>query len=355
MKAARLYAPGDIRVDEIPEPPPPGPCEVLLAVTAVGICGSDLHYYREGGLGGLVPEAPLILGHEFAARVEAVGPGVALPVGTRVAVEPGRPCGRCESCLEGNPNLCPAIQFCGSAPVDGALRERMLYPENLLFPLPDNMTDAEGAALEPLGIALHALRLVRLQPGQTAAVLGGGPIGLMLAQLCRGAGAVEVIVTEPVPHRREAALKSGATAALDPSDGPVGEAIRAMTGGRGVDVAFEAAGAVETPAEAVQAVRPGGHVVLVGIPADDRVVLSHAVARRKGLTIRFARRMKHTYPRAIALVASGALNLRPLLTHHFPLVAAAEAFRVADAYADGALKVTVRCDDGTTGAAQRLR
>jgi L-iditol 2-dehydrogenase len=341
MKAARLYGPGDIRVEELPEPPPPGPGEVLLAVTAVGICGSDLHYYREGSLGGLVPDEPLILGHEFAGRVEQVGPGVTLPVGTRVAVEPGRSCGQCEACVEGHPNLCPAILFCGSPPVDGALRERMLYPASLLFPLPDALSDAEGAALEPLGVGLHALSLVRLAPGGTAAVLGAGPIGLMLAMLCRAAGAAEVIVTEPVPHRRDAARRLGATAVVDPGAEPVGEAIRRLTGGRGVDVAFEAAGAPDTPAEAAEAVRPGGHVVLVGIPTDDRLALSHAIARRKGLTIRFARRMKHTYHRAMALTSQRIVHLRPLLTHHLPLSDAARAFHLADAYAEGALKVTI--------------
>lgn len=341
MKAARLYGSGDVRVEEIPEPTALGPGEVLLAVTAVGICGSDLHYYREGSLGGLGVETPLILGHEFAGRIEAVGAGVSLPVGTRVAVEPGRSCRRCESCLEGHPNLCPAVSFCGTPPVDGALRERMVYPASLLFALPEAISDAEGAALEPLGIGLHALRLAKLEPGRTAAVLGAGPIGLMLVLLCRAAGAAEIIVSEPVPQRREAAIRLGATVALDPAMGPVGAAIRQKTGGRGVDVAFEAAGAPETPAAAAEAARPGGHVVLVGIPADDRLVLSHAVARRKGLTIRFARRMKHTYPRALALVAGGRVDLRPLLTHCFPLDAAGEAFRTADTYAEGALKVTI--------------
>jgi L-iditol 2-dehydrogenase len=163
----------------------------------------------------------------------------------------------------------------------------------------------------------------------------------MLTMLCRAAGAVVIIVTEPVPHRRQAALRWGATVALHPAEDSIGEATRRLTGGRGVDVAFETAGASTTPAEAAEAVRPGGHVVLVGIPRDDRVVLSHAVARRKGLTIRFARRMKHTYPRAIALLARRRIDLRPLLTHRFPLAAAAEAFRVADRYADDALKVTI--------------
>jgi L-iditol 2-dehydrogenase len=341
MQAARLYGPGDIRVDEVPEPAAPGPGEVLLGVTAVGICGSDLHYYREGGLGGLVPEQPLILGHEFAGRIEAVGPDVTLPVGTRVAVEPGRVCGRCEMCLEGHPNLCPTVLFCGSPPVDGALRERMVYPASLLFPLPDDLSDAEGAALEPLGIGLHAVSLARLEPGRSAAVLGAGPIGLMLVLLCRAAGAVEIIVSEPVLHRREAALRGGATAVLDPAVEPAGAAIRRLTGGRGVDVAFEAAGAPDTAAEAAEAVLPGGHVVLVGIPAEDRLVLSHAVARRKGLTLRFARRMKHTYPRTLALAVSRRVDLRPLLTHHYPLASAGEAFSVADRYRDGALKVTI--------------
>jgi L-iditol 2-dehydrogenase len=341
MKAARLYAPGDIRVEEIDDPPPPGPGEVLLSVTAVGICGSDLHYYREGNIGGLSVEKPLVLGHEFAGQVTAVGTGVSLPVGQRVAVEPGRSCGHCEACREGHPNLCASVLFCGSPPVDGALRERMLYPASLLFPLPDHLSSAEGAALEPLGIGLHALSLARISPGSTVAILGGGAIGLMLALLCQAAGAVQIIVSEPVEHRREAALRLGATAALNPNAGSVSEAVRRITGGRGVDVAFEAAGAAGTPEEAVEAVRAGGHVVLVGIPADDRLVLSHAVARRKGLTVRFARRMKHTYPRAIALLATRRIDLRPLLTHQFPLAEAPEAFHVADTYGDRALKVTI--------------
>jgi L-iditol 2-dehydrogenase len=341
VKVARLHGVRDLRVETLPDPAPPGHGEALLRVTAVGICGSDLHYYREGGLGGADVTAPLILGHEFAARVEAVGPGVDRPLGTRVAVEPGRACGRCELCERGHPNLCPRVQFCGAPPVDGACRERMVYPADLLFALPDGLSDAEGAALEPLGIGLHALSLARFGPGQTAAVLGAGCIGLLLVQLCRAAGAARIFVTEPVPHRREAARRYGATDLLDPVRDDVAEAIRALTAGRGVDLALEAAGAPDTPAQAVAVVRPGGQVILVGIPSDDRLVLSHAVARRKGLTLKFARRMKHTYPRAIALAASGAVDLRSYVTHRYPLDAVADAFHTADAYADGALKVMI--------------
>lgn len=341
MKAARLHGVRDLRVETLPDPPPPGPGEALLRVTVVGICGSDLHYYREGGLGGADVTEPLILGHEFAARVEGVGPDVDLPVGTRVAVEPGRACGRCELCERGHPNLCPQVQFCGAPPFDGACREFMLHPAHLLFPLPGALSDADGAMLEPLGIGLHALSLARLAPGETVAVLGAGCIGLLLIQLCRAAGAARIFATEPLPHRREAARRYGATDLLDPARDDVAAAIRDLTGGRGVDVALEAAGAPDTPAQAVAAVRPGGRVVLVGIPSDDRLVLSHAVARRKGLTLKFARRMKHTYPRAIALAAAGAVDLRSYVTHRYPLDASADAFRTADTCADGALKVAI--------------
>jgi L-iditol 2-dehydrogenase len=341
MKAGRLYAIRDLRVDDVPEPGPPGPGEVLLRVTAVGICGSDLHYYREGGIGDADVREPFIPGHEFAGRVVAVGPGVDLPIGMRAAVEPGRACGRCEMCEHGHPNLCPRIQFCGAPPIDGACREQMRYPSHLLFPLPAGISDAEGAALEPLGIGLHALSLAKLQPGHTVGVLGSGSIGLLLVQLCRAAGAAQILVTEPVAHRREAARRFGATDVLDPSSEDVVDRIQFLTGGRGVDVALEAAGAAETPEQAAAVARPGGCVILVGIPSDDRLVLSHAVARRKGLTIRFARRMKHTYPRAIALVASGAIDLKSYITHRYPLTQIAKAFHTADTYTDGALKVVV--------------
>jgi L-iditol 2-dehydrogenase len=211
MKVARLHGIRDLRVEEAPDPGEPGPGEARIRVTAVGICGSDLHYYREGALGDARPEGPLILGHELAGRVEAVGQGVTLPVGGLVAVEPGRSCGRCELCERGHPNLCPSVRFCASPPVDGALQEVMLYPASLLFPLPEALSDADGAVLEPLGIGLHTLRLAKLQPGESVAVLGGGCIGLVLVQLCRVAGAGRIFVTEPLPHRREAARVFGAT------------------------------------------------------------------------------------------------------------------------------------------------
>jgi L-iditol 2-dehydrogenase len=356
MKIARLYGVRDLRVEEAPDPGEPGPGEARIRVSAVGICGSDLHYYREGSLGGVSFMPPFILGHEFAARVEKVGQtpqpvsarshlanGLTETIspGTRVAVEPGQNCGQCELCLEGHPNLCPAVRFCATPPVEGSLQEWMIYPARFLIPLPDTISDVEGAALEPLGIALHAVRLGKLGPGQTVAILGGGAIGLLLAQVCRAGGAARIIVSEPVPHRREAARRFGATETIDPCRDDVRAAVYDLTGGRGVDLALEAAGAADTSAQALEVARSGGRVVLVGIPAEDRLVLSHAVGRRKGLTIRFSRRMKHTYESAIRLVATGRVDLKSYVSHQFPLADVVRAFHIADTYADGALKVVV--------------
>ncbi len=346
MQAARLYHPHDLRVEEVPDPGRPGPGWVRLRIAAVGICGSDLHYYREGGIGTADVEEPLIMGHEFSAFVDELGPGVEdLEVGQLVAVEPGRACGRCESCQNGHPNLCPHIIFCGYPGIDGALQEYLLYPAEFLYPLPEGFTPADGAMLEPLGIGLHALRLGKMRPGETAAVLGAGPIGLTIIDLLRASGATEIYATDPLAHRRTAAQRYGATATFDPRADDVAQAIMAATHGRGVDVAFEAAGASDTPDQAAALARPGGRVVLVGIPSEDEFKLRHSVARRKGLTIKLSRRMKHTYPQAIALVRAGQVDVRSMVTHRFRLDKAVEAFRLADRYADHVLKTVIYISD----------
>lgn len=342
MKAARLYHPYDLRVEEVPDPGPPAPGWVRLRIAAVGICGSDLHYYREGGIGTADVESPLVMGHEFSAYIDELGPGVqGLEVGQLVAVEPGRACGKCESCQQGNPNVCPHIIFCGYPGIDGALQEYLLYPAEFLYPLPEGFTPADGAMLEPLGVGLHAVRLGKLRPGETAAVLGAGPIGLLILELLRVSGAAEVYAADPLAHRRTAAEHYGATAAFDPETEDVVEAILDMTHGRGVDVAFEAAGAAETPDQSAAVVKPAGTVVVVGIPSDDELRLRHSVARRKGLTIKMSRRMKHTYPQTIALVQDGRVDVRSIVTHRFPLDQAVDAFRLADSYGDNVLKTVI--------------
>lgn len=322
MKVLRLHAVGDLRLHHEPKPVP-GPGEVLLRVTAVGLCGSDLHWLSGAGIGDVQLKKPLVLGHEFAGVIES-----GKRRGQRVAVDPAVSCGLCEFCLEGSPNLCAALRFAGHGEQDGALREYMAWPIRCLYHLPDSLTDVEGALLEALGVAIHAVDLGRIKPGMTVGVFGCGPIGLLLLQVARAAGAARLIATEKLPHRLEAARSLGATV-FQADDGRESTAVLAITGGNGVDVAFEASeenGAVET---AIGASRPGGRVILVGIPADDRTAFTASVARRKGLTIKLTRRFKHAYPRAIRLVETGRVDVRSLVTDRFPLARFHQAFSVA--------------------------
>ena len=231
-----------------------------------------------------------------------------------MAVDPSVPCGTCEFCLGGDPNLCEKMRFAGHGSEDGALGETVAWPEKCLFALPEALSFADGVMLEPLGVAIHAVDLAHMRPGMSVGVFGCGPIGLLIVQVARLAGAQTLLVTEPLPHRLETAHKFGA------SD---------WKPGLRVDVAFEAAGEEAAVEAAFEAVKPGGKVILAGIPADDRTSFQASVARRKGLTIKLVRRMKFTYPRAIRMVAGGQVDVRSLVTHTFPLEQAQEAFRLA--------------------------
>jgi L-iditol 2-dehydrogenase len=345
MRASRLHGVRDLRVEDLPRPEP-GPGEVLLKVAAVGTCGSDVHYYVEGRIGDQVVTAPITMGHEFSAWVAGLGEGVTgLAVGQLVAVEPAIHCGECECCQHGHPNLCPNVRFCGTPPIDGVFAEYAVMPVENCFPLPEGFTPAEGAMLEPLGVAIHTVDLAHLKPGQTVAVLGAGPIGLLTAAVARAAGAGEIYVTEPLAYRRAFALQHVADVALNPDDTDVVAEIARLTGGRGVDVAFEAAGAPETPDQAARVTRPGGKVVVAGIPSEDAMTFTASVVRRKGLTIKMVRRMKHTYPRAIALVQKGMVDVASLATHTFPLERIAEAFEIVAAYDDGVLRAIIQVAD----------
>ncbi len=319
MRSVRLHAHGELRLHDEPQPVPDAG-EVLVRVKAVGVCGSDLHWFSEGEIGDAKLERPLVLGHEFAGETED---------GQRVAVDPAKPCGHCEFCERGHPNLCENIIFAGHGKTDGALREYASYPPRCLFPLPDSLSYADGALLEPLGVAIHAVDLGKLRAGMSVGVFGCGPIGLLIVQLARLSGASTIIATDILPHRVEAAKSFGADHAVLAEAGRELDEIRAATNGRGVDVAFEAAGEQDAVDVSVAAVIPGGKIILVGIPADDHTSFPASVARRKGLTIKLVRRMKHTYPRAIELVSKGLVDVRSLVTHRFPLEKTAEAFEVA--------------------------
>jgi L-iditol 2-dehydrogenase len=321
MKVARLHGVKDVRLHDEPEPLP-GPGEAVLRVTSIGVCGSDLHWFSESGIGDARITRPLVLGHEFAGVVKT-----GALKGRRVAVDPAIPCGKCEFCEEGNPNFCTHLHFAGHGADDGAMREFVSWPEAQMFPLPDSLSDADGAMLEPLGVAIHAVDLGHLRTGMRVAVFGCGPIGLLTLQMARVAGAAEIFATDVLPHRLAAAQALGAT--VIKADGSEAAQILAATGKRGVDVSFEAAGENVCVEAAMAVTKPGGTVVLIGIPSDDRTSFTASVARRKGLTIRMSRRMKLTYPRAIRLVERGMVDVRSLVTHHYPLSESVQAFETA--------------------------
>jgi len=332
VRAARLHAVGDLRLTDEPVPRPE-PGATLVRVTAVGICGSDLHWFAGAGTGDARLAQPLVLGHEAAGVIEE-GP----LRGIRVAIDPAIPCGACRPCRDGYRNLCVRIRFAGHGSQDGALREFMTWPAHRLHPLPAGLSDADGAMLEPLGVAIHALDLGHVLLGASVAVAGCGPIGLLLIQVLRAAGAGQITAFEPLPHRRAAATRLGADLAADPAEmtatGGLREAI-----GDGADVSFEMAGTDGAVRLAMLATRPGGRVVLGGIPASDRTTFQASVARRKGLTIAMVRRMNEVYPRAISLAAAGRVELGSLVSHRFSLGKVAEAFGTAAGR--GGLKVIV--------------
>jgi L-iditol 2-dehydrogenase len=331
--AARFHAARDVRLAEEPMPKPAA-AESLVEITAVGLCGSDLHWYDEGGIGDARITYPLVGGHEMAGVVR----GGDLD-GMRVAVDPAIPCHHCDLCVAGHPNLCRNMIFAGHANRDGGFQRYLAWPTARLHPLPDTLSDADGAMLEPLGVAIHAADLGHIRLGSSVAVLGCGPIGLLMIQVARAAGAARVLAADPLPHRRTVAIERGADAVLDPSEPRYFERLAEFTDGLGVDVAFEIAGTDPAIDAAVEVVRPGGRVVLAGIPSAQASAFPASPARRKGLTFSMVRRMKEVYPRATALVTGGLVDVRNLVSHRFPLTEISAAFETAVARAG--LKVVI--------------
>jgi L-iditol 2-dehydrogenase len=305
MRVLRLHPDRGVRLHDEPRPEP-GPGEALVRVTAVGLCGSDRHWLLEGGIGETTVTRPLVLGHEFGGVAET-----GRYRGRRVAVDPAVPCWSCELCATGRENLCIDIRFAGYGRTDGALRELVAWPEQSMRPLSDDLDESVEALVEPLAIAVHALDLGGSVTGARVAVLGAGPIGLLVVALARRAGAAEILATDPLPHRRDAALQFGATDAAPAAD----ESRHAA-----FDVVFEAAGEQAAVDDAIDLAAPGATVILVGIPAEERTSFRAAVARRKGLVLKLTRRSTAaTFSRAVQLAEERALDLPGLVTRRVPL------------------------------------
>jgi len=334
VKVARLHAPGDIRLYDEAEPEA-GPEDELIRVTAVGLCGSDRHWFIEGGIGDAVLSRPLVLGHEIAGVIET-GP----QRGQRVSIDPAIPCGICDLCTTDLAHLCRDLRFAGHGTTDGGLRTLMAWPRRLLALLPETIDDIEAALLEPLGVALHAADLGKVEPGMSAGVFGCGPIGLLLIQILRQLGVNRILGTDPLPGRLAAARALGASEIRPPVAGRNGSDVAAGPPWPQLDVAFEVAGEDGALHDAIAAMRPGGRVVLVGIPASDLTSFPASIARRKGLTLLLSRRMRASdLPRAIELAATGHVDLRSLISTRHSLDEVRAAFANLSRY-EG-LKVVV--------------
>lgn len=313
MRAAVFYAPGDLRVEERADPGV-GPGQVVLRVEACGVCGTDRHIYH----GEFATEPPVVIGHEFAGTVLDVGEGVAgVAAGDRVAVDPNMPCGICRPCRRGRIHLCENLQALG-VDVDGGFAELCVVPRAQCYVLPEALSTLEGSMAEPLACCLRGIDRAAVQPGDVVAVIGGGAIGQMLAQLARNAGAARVVLSDPVVARREMARAFGADAAID----PLGEDPLAAGGPLegGADIVIEAVGSRATTAQAIEWAAPGARVLWFGVtPPDQTIPVEPNLVFRRELTILGARINPFTHARAVGLLASGRVRVRPLITRTIPL------------------------------------
>jgi L-iditol 2-dehydrogenase len=327
MRVSVLQRPGELALVTRPVPAAP-PGHVLVAVRSVGVCGSDVHYFEHGRIGDFVVREPLVLGHEVSGVIVATGAGVAPGrIGRRVAVEPGTACGTCAQCKAGRYNLCPDMRFFATPPVDGALAEYLPVRSDLAFDLPDSVSDDAAALLEPLSVGIWATGKAGLGAGSSVRIAGAGPIGLVTAQVARARGATTIVVTDIAPHRLAAAERNGATATLLASSGPAGDA--------DVDAFIDCSGAPAAIDAGFRSLRPAGIAVLVGMGPDE-LRLPFGLLQQRELTVTGTFRYANTWPAAIALAASGAVDVDALVTNRYSLDQAAQA--LSSTTAEGTIK-----------------
>jgi len=281
---------------------------------------------------------PFVLGHEPAGIIDATGKGVTIDPGTRVAIEPAMPCRKCEYCRAGRQNICPNTLFLGTPPTDGIFCQYRLMPEANCLPIPSALSMVEAAMLEPLAVGLHAVGISGLSAGNTAAIFGAGPIGLVTLLAARAAGAAKVLMVEPVAERREMALDLGADAAIDAAREDPTLCIQSLSSGRGVDIAFEAAGDQQSISQCCAVARPGGKVILIGSPRTLDLAIPMHECRRKELLMQHVRRSNGETHQAIELALNSKMSLRRLATHFFSLEEVSKAFDMAHRYSDGIIR-----------------
>ncbi len=318
MRAAVLHGTGDVRVEERPVPEAE-PGQVVVRVTSVGVCGSDTHYYEHGRIGRFVVDSPLVLGHEAAGEVTALGPGVtSLRLGQRVSIEPGVPDLTCPQCLAGRYNLCPGMRFFATPPIDGAFAEYVAVHEAFAHPVPETISDDAAALLEPLSVGIWACRKGGVTAGSRVLVTGAGPIGLVSVQAALASGATEVVVSDVNPERLALARDLGATGTVDARTASVTDLPRPP------EVLLECSGHPAATAEGIRALDRAGRAVLVGMGGDE-LPLPLSVVQERELLVTGTFRYAGTWPTAIALVAAGRVDLDRLVTGTYALDRAADA------------------------------
>lgn len=342
MKAAVLTGIRQMEIREVPEPRVEKPTDVLLKIERVGVCGSDVHYYETGRIGSQIVQYPFIVGHECSATVKAVGPAVTkVKVGDPVVVEPAISCHKCDQCKRGRENTCFNLRFLGTpGQGNGCLCEYVVMPEENCLPTHGRLTPEQSALCEPLAIAVYSVKQSQSPRGAVVAILGAGPIGLSCLVAARADGAGTCYMTEKVPERVQVAQKAGATNVGNPTtQDVVQEILRRQPSG--MDVVYECAGQQETIDQGIELLKPGGKLMLVGIPRTERVSISIDKARRKEITLVNIRRQNKCTETAMELLASGKINVDFMITHRFKLEQVQEAFEMVAHYRDGVVKALI--------------
>ncbi len=345
MRIAELAARHRFRLTE-GDPPEPGPGEVQARVVAVGVCGSDLHNFSEGSVGDTPSVYPMVLGHEPTGVIAKTGPDAGgLAPGDRVMLEPAVYCYHCEHCLSGHHNVCARLRFMSQPNDPGFFRDYVTVPARNVVPIPAGMDFDYATLFEPLAVALHSMKFARPGLGDTAAVFGAGPIGLLTIACLRLAGVSRIFAVEPVEARRELARAAGAADAVDPRGDDPRRAILEATGGRGVDLAIDCATRGGTIDHCLHVTRNAGRVVVTGIPPEARVTLDYHVMRRKEIHLYTVRRSNHETAAAVELLGRHPSLFAPIVTHRRPLEEIQQAFELVEAYADGVGKMVIRLAD----------
>ena len=320
-RAAVLYAPYDVRLEERPVPQV-GPNDVLVEVKAVGVCGSDVHYYEHGRIGTYVVRQPLILGHESAGVIMGVGTDVERSrIGERVAIEPGIPDGICDQCRTGHYNLCPNVRFFGTPPIDGAFASYVTVPTQFAYTLPDNLSNEEGAMIEPLSVGLWACRKARLRGGDHVLITGAGPIGMLAMKVAFALGVAAVTITDVSPQRLALARHLGATRIINVAEQSLAQA------GVQADVLLECSGNQRALIDGIRSLRPAAMAVVVGMNPGEELSVPMSFIQNREITLTGTFRYANTYADAIALVASGRIDVRSIITGRYPLEAAEQALQ----------------------------